>query len=60
VEASLKAKLPRNIGADAHGQAITFLIQLVSVPLYLHYCYTPRPAMHVEQHLQPKKMQKRP
>lgn len=34
---SLKAKLLRNLGANAYGQGITILIQLVSVPLYLHY-----------------------
>jgi hypothetical protein len=37
VQAGLKAKLLRNLGANAYGQAITILIQLVSVPLYLHY-----------------------
>ena len=37
MQASLKAKLLRNLGANAYGQAITILVQLVSVPLYLHY-----------------------
>jgi len=37
VQSSLKAKLGRNLGANAYGQAITILTQLVSVPLYLHY-----------------------
>ena len=37
MQASLKAKLLRNLGANAYGQAITILIQLVSVPLYLHF-----------------------
>jgi O-antigen/teichoic acid export membrane protein len=37
VQASLKAKLLRNLGANAYGQMITIVIQLVSVPLYLHY-----------------------
>ena len=37
MQSTLKAKLLRNLGANAYGQAITILIQLVSVPLYLHY-----------------------
>ncbi len=37
MQASLKAKLLRNLGANAYGQLITILIQLVSVPLFLHY-----------------------
>jgi O-antigen/teichoic acid export membrane protein len=37
VQANLKAKLLRNLGANAYGQLITIVIQLVSVPLYLHY-----------------------
>lgn len=37
MQASLKAKLLRNLGANAYGQLITVAIQLVSVPLYLHY-----------------------
>ena len=36
-QTSLKAKLLRNLGANAYGQGITILIQLASVPLYLHY-----------------------
>lgn len=34
---TLKSKLLRNLGANAYGQGITILIQLVSMPLYLHY-----------------------
>jgi len=34
---TLKAKLLRNLGANAYGQLITVTIQLVSVPLFLHY-----------------------
>lgn len=34
---TLKSKLLRNLGANAYGQAIAILIQLVSIPLYLHY-----------------------
>lgn len=37
MQASLKSKLLRNLGANAYGQLITVAIQLVSVPLYLHY-----------------------
>ncbi len=37
MQANLKAKLLRNLGANAYGQLITIIIQLVSVPLYLHY-----------------------
>lgn len=37
MQASLKSKLLRNLGANAYGQLITIAIQLVSVPLYLHY-----------------------
>ncbi len=37
MHASLKAKLLRNLGANAYGQLITVVIQLVSVPLFLHY-----------------------
>lgn len=37
MQANLKAKLLRNLGANAYGQLITILIQLVSVPLFLHY-----------------------
>ncbi len=33
----IKEKLLRNLGANAYGQLITVAIQLVSVPLYLHY-----------------------
>jgi len=36
-ELTLKSKLLRNLGANAYGQGITILIQLVSMPLYLHY-----------------------
>lgn len=34
---TLKAKLLRNLGAGAYGQLITVAIQLLSVPLFLHY-----------------------
>lgn len=34
---TLKSKLLRNLGANAYGQLITVAIQLVSVPLFLHY-----------------------
>lgn len=34
---SLKYKLLRNLGANAYGQLITVSIQLVSVPLFIHY-----------------------
>lgn len=34
---TLKAKLIRNLGANAYGQLITIVIQLASVPLFLHY-----------------------
>ncbi len=34
---TLKAKVIRNIGANAYGQIITVTIQLASVPLFLHY-----------------------
>lgn len=34
---NLKSKLLRNLGANAYGQLITVAIQLVSVPLFLHY-----------------------
>ncbi len=34
---TLKLKLLRNLGANAYGQLITVAIQLVSVPLFLHY-----------------------
>jgi O-antigen/teichoic acid export membrane protein len=34
---NLKAKLLRNLGANAYGQLITVAIQLASVPLFLHY-----------------------
>ncbi len=34
---TLKAKLLRNLGANAYGQLITVVIQLVSVPLFLYY-----------------------
>ncbi|WP_139751871.1 lipopolysaccharide biosynthesis protein [Aeromonas media] len=34
---SLKNRLIKGIGANAYGQAITVLIQLVSVPLFIHY-----------------------
>ena len=34
---SLKTKLLRNLGANAYGQLITVAIQLVSIPLFLHY-----------------------
>ena len=34
---TLKSKLLRNLGANAYGQLITVVIQLASVPLYLHY-----------------------
>lgn len=34
---TLKSKLLRNLGANAYGQLITLAIQLVSVPLFLHY-----------------------
>jgi O-antigen/teichoic acid export membrane protein len=37
MQSSLKTKLLRNLGANAYGQAITILVQLVSVPLFLHY-----------------------
>lgn len=33
----LRAKLLRNLGANAYGQLITAAIQLASVPLFLHY-----------------------
>lgn len=36
-DSTLKAKLLRNLGANAYGQGVTILIQLVSMPLYLHY-----------------------
>jgi len=35
--ANLKSKLLRNLGANAYGQLVTIAIQLVSVPLFLHY-----------------------
>ncbi len=34
---TLKAKIVRNLGANAYGQLITVAIQLISVPLFLHY-----------------------
>lgn len=34
---SIKSKLLRNLGANAYGHLITVVIQLVSVPLFLHY-----------------------
>ncbi|WP_152555834.1 lipopolysaccharide biosynthesis protein [Ferriphaselus sp. R-1] len=34
---SLKAKLIRNLGANAYGQFVTIVIQLASVPLFLRY-----------------------
>lgn len=34
---SLKSKLLRNLGANAYGQLLTVVIQLASVPLFLHY-----------------------
>ncbi|WP_290966784.1 lipopolysaccharide biosynthesis protein [Hydrogenophaga sp.] len=37
MNSSLKSKLLRNVGANAYGQLITIAIQLVSVPLYLHF-----------------------
>ena len=37
MQTSLRAKLLHNLGANAYGQGITILIQLVSVPLYLHF-----------------------
>ena len=37
MQSTLKTKIKRNLGANAYGQAITILIQLVSVPLFLHY-----------------------
>ncbi|MEI8158789.1 MAG: hypothetical protein WCH60_18160 [Burkholderiales bacterium] len=37
MQSSLKVKLLRNLGANPYGQLITIAIQLVSVPLYLHY-----------------------
>lgn len=33
----LKSRLIRGISANAYGQAVTVLIQLVSVPLFIHY-----------------------
>jgi O-antigen/teichoic acid export membrane protein len=36
-KSTLKSKLLRNLGANAYGQGVSILIQLVSVPLYLHY-----------------------
>lgn len=36
-ESTLKSKLLRNLGANAYGQLITVAIQLLSVPLFLHY-----------------------
>ena len=33
----LKAKLLRNLGANAYGQLITVVIQLASIPLFLHF-----------------------
>lgn len=35
--ATIKTKLLRNLGANAYGQLITVAIQLISVPLFLHY-----------------------
>lgn len=32
-----KSKLLRNIGANAYGQIITVFIQIISIPLYVHY-----------------------
>lgn len=37
MQPTLKTKLLHNLGANAYGQAITILSQLVSVPLFLHY-----------------------
>lgn len=37
IGSTLKSKLLRNLGANAYGQLITVVIQLASVPLYLHY-----------------------
>ena len=37
MQATLKSKLLRNLGANAYGQLITVVTQLVSVPLFLHY-----------------------
>ena len=37
MHAKLRIKLLSNLGANAYGQLITIAIQLVSVPLYLHY-----------------------
>lgn len=37
MNSTLKAKLLRNLGANAYGQLITIAIQLISVPLFLHY-----------------------
>lgn len=37
MQSTIKAKLLRNLGANAYGQVITILSQLVSVPLFLHY-----------------------
>lgn len=33
----LKSKLMRNLGANAYGQLVTIIIQLASVPLFIHY-----------------------
>lgn len=35
--APLKSKLLRNLGANAYGQAITVAVQLLSMPIFLHY-----------------------
>lgn len=34
---TLKEKLLRNLGANAYGQAITIAVQLLGMPIYLHY-----------------------
>ena len=34
---SLKSKLIRNLGANAYGQFITIIVQLASVPMFLHF-----------------------
>lgn len=39
--ANLKSKLLRNLGANAYGQLVTIAIQLISVPLFLHYWGVP-------------------
>jgi O-antigen/teichoic acid export membrane protein len=36
-KSTLKYRLLRNLGANAYGQGVSILIQLVSIPLYLHY-----------------------